>query len=473
MNVPMEIRLPPHSVESEQALLGGLLIAGELAWDRVGDIVSETDFYRDDHRRIYRHIRRLVETGQTVDVLTVSTAIEQSNEVDQTGGLGYLGEIANATPSAANIAAYAKVVVEKSRMRALVMLADEIGSLALSSGTMTAQERLDEAEGRLMALIQSSASASDEPTPLNEILSGVVQDIEDRVARDCQVSGLPSGLADLDRMVDGFKPGDLIILAGRPSMGKSALALNFAEHAAVVEGKPAMVFSLEMSGRQLASRTLSSIGRINNKRMASGKLTDDDWDSMTSALGRLHAAPLIIDETPALSAAQIRSRARRQYRKHKNGLALIVIDYLQLMRGHGENRHQELSAITKALKEIAKTLHVPVICLSQLSRKVEDRGDKRPMLSDLRESGAIEEDADVVMMVYRDEYYHPDSTFKGVAEILVRKNRMGECGDVRAIFQPEFSRFCDADPAEIGRLNAEAAQLRKEKRGASRMRGMD
>lgn len=472
MNAPMELRLPPHSIESEQSLLGGLLIAGESAWDRVGDIVAEGDFYRDDHRRIFRHIRRLVETGQVVDVLTVATAIEQSNETDLTGGLSYLAEVANGTPSAANIAAYARAVVEKSRMRALVLLSDEIGALAMSAGDMTAQERFDEAEGRLMALVQSSASVGLDPVPLNEILSGVIQDIEDRVARDCQVSGLPSGLADLDRVVDGFKSGDLIILAGRPSMGKSALALNIAEHVAVVEGKPVMVFSLEMSSRQLAARTLASVGKINNKRIASGKLTDDDWDSMTAALGKLHAAPLIIDETPALSAAQIRSRARRQVRKH-GGLALIVIDYLQLMRGNGENRHQELSAITKALKEVAKSLHVPVICLSQLSRKVEDRADKRPMLSDLRESGAIEEDADVVMMVYRDEYYNPDSMFKGVAEILIRKNRMGECGDVRAIFQPEFSRFCDADQSELARINADAAQIRKEKRSSSRMRGGD
>lgn len=466
MNAPMEIRLPPHSVDSEQSILGGLLVAGETAWDRIADLISETDFYRDDHRRIFRHIRALVESGQSVDVITVSTAIEASNEADQTGGLPYLVEIANSTPSAANIASYAKSVSEKAKLRALIAVADEIGALAFDAHNRPAQELLDEAEGRLMALAENVSTARDEPAPLNEILSGVIGDIEDRAARNCEVSGLPTGLADLDRLIDGLKPGDLIILAGRPSMGKSALALNIAEHVAVVERKPVMVFSLEMSAKQLGQRMLSSLGRINNKRLASARLTDDDWDRMTAALGRLHTAPLVIDETPALSPAQIRARARRQIRKHK-GLALIVIDYLQLMRGSGENRHQELSAITKALKSIAKSLHVPVLCLSQLSRKVEDRTDKRPMMSDLRESGAIEEDADVVAMVYRDEYYRPDTSWKGIAEVLVRKNRMGECGDVHLIFQPEFSRFCDADPSAIASAHAQAQENRP-KRGKER-----
>ncbi len=469
MNAPREIgiKLPPHSVESEQSLIGGLLIGGESAWDRIADVVSEADFYRDDHRRIFRHIGALVESGRSVDVITVSTAIEASNEADQTGGLAYLGEIANATPSAANIASYAKAIAEKAKLRALIVVADEIGALAFGAHNRPAQELLDEAEGRLMALAESVSTASDEPAPLNEILSAVIGDIEDRAARDCEVSGIPTGLADLDKLTDGLKPGDLIILAGRPSMGKSALALNIAEHVAVVERKPVMVFSLEMSAKQLGQRMLSSLGRINNKRLASAKLTDDDWTSMTAALGRLHTAPLVIDETPALSPAQIRARARRQVRKHK-GLALIVIDYLQLMRGSGENRHQELSAITKALKSIAKSLHVPVLCLSQLSRKVEDRTDKRPMMSDLRESGAIEEDADVVAMVYRDEYYRPDTSWKGIAEVLIRKNRMGECGDVRLVFQPEFSRFSDAHPSAIAEAGQRAAAAAPSRRGRNR-----
>ena len=464
MNSPMEIRLPPMAIESEQSLLGGLIIGGETAWDRIADVVTEADFYRDDHRRIFGHIRRLCETGQVVDVLTVSDAIAGTNEVDQTGGMGYLIEIANATPSAANIASYARTVAEKSRMRALLAFADEVGGLALRADGMTAQERIDEATGKILALAEGGAG-KDEPKSMSELLGAVVNAIDARRERGGEVSGLPTGFSDLDEKLDGLKAGDLIILAGRPSMGKSALALNIAENVALA-GKPVMVFSLEMSDAQLITRALSSVGRINSKTLASGRLTDDDWDRVTNAMGRLHVAPLIIDQTPALSAGQMRARARRQ--KRRGGLALIVIDYLQLMGGaRGENRNQELSTITKALKAMAKDLCVPVICLSQLSRKVEDRTDKRPMMSDLRDSGAIEEDADVVAMVYRDEYYRPDSNFRGLAEILIRKNRMGECGDIRMVFQPEYSRFGDADRSAIAEAMQQEAQNRP-RRGKER-----
>lgn len=463
MNAPMGIILPPHSVESEQAVIGGLLIAGETAWDRVADIVAEADFYRDDHRRIFAHIRRLSETGQTVDVLTVSNSIEASNEVDQTGGFGYLAEIANATPSAANIASYARTVVEKSRMRDLLAFADHVQGLALRADGMTAQAGIDEAESRLMALAEGSIG-KDEPAEISALLGEVVNDIEERMLKGGAISGLSTGFTDLDDMLDGLKAGDLIILAGRPSMGKSALALNIAENVAL-DDKPVMVFSLEMSDKQLIKRSLSSVGRINNKVLDSGRLTDDDWTKVTNAMGRLHRAPLIIDQTPALSAGQMRARARRQ--KRKGGLSLIVIDYLQLMSGKGENRHQELSAITKALKAMAKDLSVPVVCLSQLSRKVEDRGDKRPMMSDLRESGAIEEDADVVAMLYRDEYYRPESNFRGLAEVLIRKNRMGQCGDIRMVFQPEYSRFGDADHGAVAQAMQQEHQSRP-RRGKER-----
>lgn len=456
---PDFIKLPPHAVESEQSIIGGLLVAGETAWDRIADLITEADFYRDDHRRIFKHIKRMVETGQGVDAVTVSASIEQSNESDQTGGLCYLAEIANATPSAANIATYARSVSEKAKMRALLAYADEVGSLAMRADGMTAQERIDEATGKILALAEMGA-AKDDPKPISELLGTVITAIEARMDKGGAVSGLPTGLTDLDGLLDGLKSGDLIIIAGRPSMGKSALALNIAENVAL-SGVPAMVFSLEMSDTQLITRSLSSVGKINSRALASGRLTEDDWDHVTAAMGRLHSAPLIIDQTPALSASQMRARARRQ--KRKGGLGLVVIDYLQLMRGAGENRHQELSGITKALKAMAKDLGVPVVCLSQLSRKVEDRADKRPMMSDLRESGAIEEDADVIAMVYRDEYYRPDSAYRGFAEVLVRKHRMGECGDVRLIFQPEYSRFCDADPGAIAFAHAQA-QANKPKR---------
>jgi replicative DNA helicase len=332
---------------------------------------------------------------------------------------------------------------------------------------MTAQERIDEATGKLLALAEYGVG-KDEPKAMGALLGQVIGAIEARMERGGEVSGLPTGFADVDRVLDGLKAGDLVIVAGRPSMGKSAFALNVAENVALA-GKPVMVFSLEMGDEQLATRSLSSVGRINSTALASGKLTNDDWDRVTAALGRLHEAPLIIDQTPSLSAGQMLARARRQ--KRRGGLALIVIDYLQLMRGAGENRHQELSGITKALKEMAKNLGVPVVCLSQLSRKVEERSDKRPMMSDLRESGAIEEDADVIAMLYRDEYYRPDSPFHGFAEVLIRKNRMGACGDVRLVFQPEYSRFSDADPEALYQANerAKAAEKTKPKKG----RGFD
>jgi replicative DNA helicase len=463
MNAP-EIRLPPHSVEAEQSLLGGLLIGGEAAWDRIGDLVAEGDFYRDDHRRIFRHVRRLAETGQPVDVVTIFESIEQSNEADQTGGIAYLGDIANNTPSAANIAGYARTVVERSRLRSLIAVADEIQALAFAAGSAPAQDRIDEATGKLLALAEHG-KAKDEPREIGAIIGSVIDAIERRKDRGGEISGLPTGFADLDRLLDGLKGGDLIIVAGRPSMGKTAFALNVAENVALA-GKPALVFSMEMGDTQLVTRSLSSIGGINGKVLASGRMGDDEWDKVTAALGRLHSAPLVIDQSLNLSVAQMRARARRQ--KRKGGLGLVVIDYLQLMRGQGNTRTEELGDITRSLKLMARDLDCPVICLSQLSRKVEERADKRPMLSDLRESGSIEQDADVVLMLYRDEYYSPSSPERGLAEVLIRKNRMGECGDLRLIFQPEFSRFRDADLAivtEARRRVAEASKPSKARRG--------
>lgn len=448
------IRLPPMAIESEQALLGGLLIAGESAWDKVADILAESDFYRDDHRRIYRHIRRMCETGVTVDVVTVADSIASSNEADQTGGLAYLGEMANAVVSASNIAAYAKTIREKSRMRALLAYADDVGNIAFGGDGTCAQERIDLATDKLMALTETNAT-TEEPRPISEILVGTINAIEERFNRPGGIHGLPSGFRDVDEVFGGFDPGDLIILAGRPSMGKTAFALNIAEHVAVELRKPALVFSLEMGNNQLATRALSSIGGIDSRTLRSGNLNDDDWDRITRALGKLHAAPLFIDQSSRLTASQMRSRAKRQQRK--TGLSLIVVDYLQLMQGgHGaENRHQELSGITKALKAMAKDLGVPLIALSQLSRAVESRTDKRPMMSDLRESGAIEEDADIIAMMYRDDYYRRDSSLQGMAEVLTRKNRNGPCTDIKLAFEREYSRFVDADDSSLAAFEAD------------------
>lgn len=463
MNAPMDLRLPPHSIEAEQAVLGGLLLGGAPAWDRVADVVSEADFYRDDHRRIFSHMRALAETNKQVDIVTVYASIEAGNEVDQTGGLGYLADIGNATASAANIRRYAEIVVEKARLRALVLFAGEVEALAFGAGKATVQDRIDEATGKLLALAEHGVSKS-EPRAIGDVLRKTIEQIEARFMRDGDISGLPTGLSDMDAKLDGLHEGELVIVAGRPSMGKTAFALNIAENVAVDQKKSVLVFSLEMGDTQLATRSLSSLGGINGKSLASGRMEDEEWDRVTVAMGKLHEAPLIIDETPSLSVNQMMARARRQ--KRKTGLSLVVIDYLQLMRGHGNNRNEELGDITRSLKLMARDLNIPVICLSQLSRKCEERADKRPMLSDLRESGAIEQDADVVLMMYRDDYYNPESEYAGFAEVLIRKNRMGECGDVKLIFQAEYSRFRDADQAAIADAARRAAERREERNAA-------
>ena len=443
MNAPgaLGIKLPPHSIEAEHSVLGGLLFGGEAAWDRVADVVSESDFYRDDHRRIFRHIALLASTGKGADVVTVFESIERSNEVDQTGGLGYLGEIANNTPSAANIRRHAEIVRDRAILRRLVSVGDQIANLAHDQGD--ARIAIDEAQ-RLLVEIADVGPGRHEPVAIGTVLGAVIADLEARCNADASIAGLPTGFADLDHKLSGLHPGDLIIIAGRPAMGKTTLALNIAENVATA-GKPALVFSLEMADKQLGTRAIASQGGVSMERMRSGRLLDSDWDGITTALGKLHDAPLIIDESGGLTVSQMAARARRQVRRQ--GLALIVIDYLQLMRGEGNSRNEELGDLTRRLKLMAKELAVPVIVLSQLSRKVEERPNKRPLMSDLRESGAIEQDADVILMVYRDEYYHTDSTDAGTAEVLITKHRMGATGDVRLAFQGK-------DPGTLGEIPA-------------------
>lgn len=446
MNAP-DFRLPPHSIDAEQSLLGGLLIGNEAAWDRVADIVTEADFYRDDHRRIFAHIRKLVETGKPIDVLTVSDLIERSNQVEQTGGLAYLGEIANATPSAANIRRYAEIISDHSARRRLILAARQIEDISYGNGD--GKMLIDEAQ-KLLVDIADTGSSRTEPVAIGSVLGAVIADLEERFNRNGDIAGLPTGLADLDRKLSGLHPGDLIIIAGRPSMGKTALALNIAENIAT-SGKPAMVFSLEMGDKQLAERALASIGGVSMERIRNGQLNDGDWDGITVALGKLHEAPLVIDESGSLTVTQMAARARRVMRRQ--GLALIVIDYLQLMRGEGSTRNEELGDLTRRLKMMAKELRVPVILLSQLSREVEKRTNKRPIMSDLRESGAIEQDADVILMIYRDEYYNEGSAEAGTAEVLITKHRMGSTGSVRLAFQGEYSRFRDLDMDTLARIN--------------------
>ena len=437
------LKLPPHSIEAEQSLIGGLLI-DNAAWDRIGDVVRETDFYRDDHRRIFRHIGKLIQMGRPADVVTVYESIEQSNEVDQTGGLGYLGEIANATPSAANIRRYAEIVRERAILRQLVTVGDEIAGNALNPAGRDVKQLLDDAEQRIFQIDEAGNRSNNGFVAIQPLLGEVVERMETLLARDSQsdITGVATGFADLDRMTSGLQPGDMIVVAGRPSMGKTAFALNIAEHVGVELRLPVAIFSLEMSGPQLATRFLSSVGRIDQSKLRTGRLTDDEWDRMTVALGKLHEAPIHIDETGAINSTDLRARARRLHRQFGK-LGLIIIDYLQLMSSNrmGENRATEISEISRSIKALAKELQVPIIALSQLSRKVEERTDKRPLMSDLRESGAIEQDADIIMMMYREEYYKPDTQDKGIAEVGIGKHRNGPTGTVKLTFLGEYTKF--------------------------------
>ncbi|HUW37636.1 MAG TPA: replicative DNA helicase [Rhodocyclaceae bacterium] len=438
------LKLPPHSVEAEQSLLGGLLLDNS-AWDRIADIVTEADFYRDDHRRIFRHIARLIERARPADVVTVFESIEKSNEVEQAGGLAYLGEIANNTPSAANIRRYAEIVRERAVLRRLVTVGDEIAASALNPNGRDAKLLLDQAEAKVFEIAEAGARSSQGFVAIQPLLGQVVDRIQELYEQEnpSDVTGVPTGFADLDKMTSGLQPGDMIVVAGRPSMGKTAFALNIAEHVGVDLGLPVAIFSLEMSGPQLAMRFLSSVGRLDAHRIRTGRLNDDEWDKMTVALGKLHGAPIHIDETGALNVTDLRARARRLARQFGGKLGLIVIDYLQLMTStrDNENRATEISEISRSIKALAKELQVPVIALSQLSRKVEERNDKRPLMSDLRESGAIEQDADIILMMYREEYYKPDTQEKGTAEVIIGKHRNGPTGTVRLTFLGEYTRF--------------------------------
>ena len=436
------LRLPPHSIEAEQSLIGGLLL-DNMAWDKIADIVAEVDFYRDDHRRIFRHIAKLIEVGRPADVVTVYESLEKSNESEQAGGLAYLGEIANNTPSAANIRRYSEIVRERAILRKLVSAGDEIASSALNPAGKDAKQILDEAEARVFEIAEQGARQNTGFVGIQPLLAQVVERIQELCERDgSDVTGMPTGYADLDQKTSGMQPGDMIIIAGRPSMGKTAFALNIAEHVAVEMGQPVAIFSMEMPGTQLAMRFLSSIGKLDQHRVRTGRLNDDEWARLTFALGKLHEAPIHIDETPALNATELRARSRRLFRQYGR-LGLIVIDYLQLMSSvrDTENRATELSEISRAVKGLAKELNVPVIALSQLSRNVEQRPNKRPVMSDLRESGAIEQDADLIQFIYRDEVYNPDSPDKGTAESIIATQRNGPIGTGRLTFLGEYTKF--------------------------------
>ncbi|ANQ83866.1 DnaB protein [Azoarcus olearius] len=437
------IKLPPHSLEAEQSLIGGILI-DNAAWERIADLVNEADFYRDDHRRIYRHITRLIDLGKPADVVTVFESLEKNGEAEQAGGLVYLAEIANNTPSAANIRRYAEIVRERAILRKLVAVGDEIAASALTPSGKDAKSLLDEAEAKVFEIAEAGARHASGFISIQPILKQVVDRVQELYDRDSpsEVTGIPSGFVDLDDKTSGLQPSDMLIVAGRPAMGKTTFALNVAEHVAVEARLPVAIFSMEMPGTQLATRFISSVGRIDMQKIRSGRLTDEDWQRLTVAMGKLYDAPLYIDETPGLNPIDLRARARRLARQCGK-LGLIVIDYLQLMTGSkdSDNRAAELSEISRSIKALAKELHVPIIALSQLNRSLEQRPNKRPVMSDLRESGAIEQDADIIMFIYRDEVYNPDSPDKGTAELIIGKHRNGPTGVIRMTFLGQYTRF--------------------------------
>ena len=438
------LRIPPHSIEAEQSVLGGLLLDNQ-AFDKIADLVGEADFYRDEHKRIYRQIRKLLERGKPVDVVTVAESLDLAGEGADTGGLAYLGELAANTPSAANIRRYAEIVRERAILRQLVTAGDEIAGSAFNPLGRDPKQLLDEAEAKVFAIAESGFRHQAGFQHIYPLLTQVVERIQELHDRDnpSDITGIPTGYHDLDGKTSGLQPGDLLIVAGRPSMGKTSFALNMGEHVAIEVGLPVAVFSMEMGGAQLAMRMLSSVGKLDAHRVRTGRLNDDEWSRLTFALGKMHEAPLYIDETPALNPIDLRARARRLHRQCGK-LGLIIIDYLQLMssaNGNGENRATEISEISRSLKGLAKELAVPVIALSQLNRSLEQRPNKRPVMSDLRESGAIEQDADVIMFIYRDEVYNPDTPDKGSAEIIIGKQRNGPIGTVRLTFLGEYTRF--------------------------------
>ncbi|MFZ6658835.1 replicative DNA helicase [Undibacterium sp. TJN19] len=437
------IRVPPHSIEAEQSVLGGLLL-DNAAWDRIADFIGEEDFYRYDHRIIFQCMVKLINSSRPADVITVFEALNGMGKADDAGGLSYLNALAQNTPSAANIRRYAEIVRDRGVLRKLITVADEISGNAFNPQGKEVKQMLDEAESKIFAIAEEGARGVQGFQSIQPLLTQVVERIDELYNRDNQndITGVPTGFTDLDKMTSGLQPGDLVIVAGRPSMGKTAFSLNIGENVAIDSGLPVAVFSMEMGGAQLAMRMLGSVGRLDQSRLRVGKLTDEDWPRLTHAIQKMNDAQLYIDETPALSSIELRARSRRLARQCGK-LGLIIVDYLQLMSANsaGENRATEISEISRNLKGLAKELHCPVIALSQLNRSLEQRPNKRPVMSDLRESGAIEQDADVIMFIYRDQVYNPDSPDKGTAEIIIGKQRNGPIGSVRLTFLGEYTKF--------------------------------
>ena len=437
-----QLRIPPHSIESESSVLGGLLLDNG-AWDRVGDLLNDGDFYRYEHRMIYGAISALVNATKPADVITVFEHLQSLGKAEEIGGLSYLNSLAQYVPSAGNIRRYAEIVRERSILRKLVSASDEIATNAFNPKGRPVAQIVDEAEQKIFNIGEEGSRMKQGFQGMDSLVVALLDRVTEMADNPNDITGVPTGFYDLDRETAGFQAGDLIVLAARPSMGKTALAINIAEHVALNEGLPVAVFSMEMGAAQLAVRIVGSIGRIDQGHLRTGKLTDEEWPRLTEAIEKLRNISLHIDESAGLTSSELRANARRLARKCGK-LGLIVVDYLQLMSGSSsgdENRATELGEISRGLKMLAKELQCPVLALSQLNRSVETRTDKRPMMSDLRESGAIEQDADIIMFIYRDDYYNKDSKEPGVAEIIIAKQRNGPTGTTKLTFLRNITKF--------------------------------
>lgn len=442
------IKMPPHSLEAEQSVLGGLLLDNE-AWEKVAEKLVADDFYRKDHKLIYKALHYLADNAKAMDVVTLFEFLEQEGEADEIGGLAYIADLAKNTPSASNIGAYADIVRERAVLRSLISVANEIADSAYEPKGRKPDELLDLAETKVFKIAEERESNDAGPESIGSILPRALDRLEEIQKSKGGITGAATGFKDFDNMTSGLQPSDLVIVAGRPSMGKTTVAMNMAEHAAIHGGKPVLVFSMEMPSQSLLMRSFASIGGIDATRLRTGTLDDRDWDNLSVASNILkNNCKMFIDDSAGLSPTEVRSRARRIVREHGD-LGMILIDYLQLMRvpGMSDNRTLEVSEISRSLKALAKELKCPVVALSQLNRSLEQRADRRPVMSDLRESGAIEQDADLICFIYRDEVYNPETERKGMAEIIIGKQRNGPIGSVNVTFQGHFNRFVNYTPA--------------------------
>ncbi len=437
-----KLKVPPHSIEAEQSVLGSMLIDPE-SWDKVAELVTDNDFYNRSHQIIFRAITRLLNISNPIDLITVSEELEKHDELDDAGGFAYLGELAKNTPSSANVVSYAQIISERAITRELIGVAHEIAEVGYNPEGRDSADILDLAESKVFEIAERRTGENEGPRGVESILSKTIDRLEELVKTNKEVTGVTSGFSDLDKMTSGLQPSDLIIVAARPSMGKTTFAMNLVENAMMAEDKPVLVFSLEMPSEQIMMRMLASLSRVDQTKIRTAQLDDEDWARISNTMAMLKDKDcLFVDDSSGLTPMDVRSRARKLARE-RGGISLIMVDYLQLMRvpSLSDNRTLEIAEISRSLKALAKELEVPVVALSQLNRTLEQRADKRPVNSDLRESGSIEQDADLIMFIYRDEVYHENSEYKGIAEIIIGKQRNGPIGTCRLTFQGQFSRF--------------------------------